>query len=108
MKKYFFVYSLLMLYAILVTSCNSANDQQSNSVKDRYLGNWTQIKGGTKTFNIYEENKGLFLKYSTGKQFPLKYEDEGKYYSLVEGLGNTPLILENDVISINGSKYQKQ
>ena len=61
MKKYVFVYSLLMLYAVLVTSCNSANDQQSNSIKDRYLGNWIQIKGGTKTFNIYEENKGLFL-----------------------------------------------
>ncbi|KAA6439930.1 hypothetical protein FEM33_10205 [Dyadobacter flavalbus] len=97
---------LIILLGLFIISCSG--NSEGDSVKDKYLGEWDKMKGKASTLTIYEENNGLFLKYSKGDKYPLKFEKEGNYYSAVTGFGATPILIENNVLEINGTKYQKR
>lgn len=89
----------------VLTLFGCSNDQEV--VKEKYIGHWQKVVGGKNKMEIYEENGGLFVKYPKGTVFPLKYQEEGQYYGIVDIFGDSPLLIKDDTLIAQKSKYIK-
>ena len=92
-------YSFFFLAAI---SCSNSDE----SAKGKYLGEWKSPRGKA-SIQIYEENGGLFAKFSNGDIMPLKYQKSGQYYEGSTVFGVMPFIIRDDTLQYSQSKYLK-
>ncbi|WP_461100203.1 hypothetical protein [Telluribacter humicola] len=94
---------LVLLF--LTFSCERASTEEATT-KAAYLGSWERVEKAEKGFTIYEQDRGVFLKYRNGETHPLQYEASGNYYYAVTPLGNRPLLLKDGKITIqNGFTF---
>lgn len=85
---------------LVIMSCSN----QQELAKSKYLGDW-RSPGGKASIQIYEENGGLFAKFSKGDVMPLKYQKEGEYYEGTTALGPMPFLINADTLQYSQSKY---